>query len=229
MGTTGKLYISAEAHVDNSATVAGQAQIGAGSSVLNKARVTSNAHVQSGATVKDHALVFGNAWVMNDAVVGGNARIGGYAHVYGDAEVCGQVIIAGNARVYDNARVFGNAFVDGNAYVGRGAEVFRPSHVITIGGCLEGAVTVFRTRGGGHKVKAGCQVFQLTDNVKDIADVQGWYLPNGWQDMRKALLAMVQTWKDDEPDPFMDYPESWGITRTWKTVQADVVTGVDQG
>jgi hypothetical protein len=71
--------------------------------------------------------------------------------------------------------------------------VFYGSHVIVIDGLLSHAITVYRTA-EGHAVQAGCQNFQLTDDLADIASSNEEALPPGWRHLREALLAQVATW-----------------------------------
>lgn len=177
--------------VHETARVSKTAHVGDEAAVLDRARVDSYAEVYGSGIVAGDAVVYGYAQVYGRAKVSGSARVCGNADIYGNAKV------RGNARIEGNARVYGFALVDGWAHLTADADVFRPCHVVTLTGLFIETVTVFRTRGGDHKVTAGCQTFQLTDDLAGIAATHGWALPEGWEALRDGLLAITLAWKND--------------------------------
>ena len=142
------------------------------------------------------AKIFGNAQVTDNAKVTDSAAVSDRAVVCGRARVSGNARILGNTQVHGDARVHGDVVLfHGN--VGQDADVFKNGHVIAIEGMFADTVTVYRTVGGGHRVQAGCQNFQLTDDLTNIADRFGWKLPLGWEHVRAGLLLMVERWRND--------------------------------
>jgi hypothetical protein len=131
---------------------------------------------------------------MAGAVVRDSAYIGNTAKIFGE--------VGGRATVYGyvgrGAVVRGSAVVPEGATLEEGAEVFHGLHVVTMSPPGLGRVTLYRAKGGGHRVIVGCQRFTLDDKeaVEKLAREHGYRLPAGWKSLRKYLLATVKSWDD---------------------------------
>lgn len=187
-----------------------EAWVGVGAKVYDNARVTGSALVAGrDVVVRDHALVLGNAMVsdhaqLRDTVsVGDHSRVGGYAELTDNVMTRGMAVVRGYVKVSGRSQLFGMVKVNGtarvrNAHLSVGkvsynAQVNHHNHVIFVCGLTEEPVTVYRTE-DGHTVVAGCQTFELGDDLAEIAEVNEWDLPEGWEEVRDGLLKVVKTW-----------------------------------
>ena len=187
-GFSGSLEIGPDAIVRDNA------HVGRCSRVIGKASVSEWAQVRSRGTVAHMAVMTGRSVVARGAVLTGCARMSGCAILTNGAVATGYIYLSGE----DSVRQDGYVYEQG--------------HVLTITGLFEESVSLYRTRGGGHKVAAGCQVFELTDDLEEIANENSWSLPNGWHLVRDLMLTHAESWVGTvDQFPFWT-PEPIGIT-----------------
>ena len=184
--------------------VADTAHVAQTAYVATDARVFGNAVVSGFAQMFNSAQAYENALIFGDAQLSGKARLYGAAQMSGSARAGESARLHGSAQVSDSARLLGSAQVSGIAClrgdvcVTDGAEVLVPHHVIHMDGLGEnGSLTMFRTEGGGHVVRAGCwsgTLAAMRDNLA-MPHAHGWDNPERCETQYLSVLPLLAAHK----------------------------------